>query len=134
MAKTLDEARKKLDDEYGQVRRHLQKIHDALDKVEKAGPEDDLHGLLDDLEKTVKEARDGGLVGSGANGHRRAEGIPRAQRRQVERPGESARVRSALSLRRIVEIGYVVAIAALTALRRAIPTRSGNGRGLRHWC
>jgi hypothetical protein len=38
MAKTLDEARKKLDDEYGQVRRHLQKIHDSLDKVEKAGP------------------------------------------------------------------------------------------------
>lgn len=72
MAKTLDEARKKLDDEFGQVRRHLQKIHDALDKVEKAGPEDDLHGLLADLEKTVKEARDGGLVGSGANGHRRA--------------------------------------------------------------
>jgi hypothetical protein len=72
MAKTLDEARKKLDDEYGQVRRHLQKIPDALDKVEKAGPEDDLHGLLHDLEKTVKEARDGGLIGSGANGHRRA--------------------------------------------------------------
>jgi hypothetical protein len=72
MAKTLDEARRKLDDEYGQVRRHLQKIHDSLDEVEKAGPEDDLHGLLADLEKTVKEARDGGLVGSGANGHRRA--------------------------------------------------------------
>jgi hypothetical protein len=35
MAKTLDEARKKLDDEYGQVRRHLQKVHDALDKVER---------------------------------------------------------------------------------------------------
>ena len=72
MAKSLDEARKKLDDEYGQVRRHLQDIHDALDKVEKAGPEDDLHGLLDDLEKKVKEVRDGGVVGSGANGHRRA--------------------------------------------------------------
>ena len=72
MALTLDEARKKLDDEYGQVRRHLQNIHDALDKVEKAGPEDDLHGLLDNLEKTVKEVRDGGLIGSGANGHRRA--------------------------------------------------------------
>jgi hypothetical protein len=68
----LEEARKRLDDEYGQVRRHLEKIHDALDKVEKAGPEDDLHGLLKDLEQTVKEARDGGLVGSGANGHRRA--------------------------------------------------------------
>jgi hypothetical protein len=72
MAKTLDEARKKLDDEYGQVRRHLQKIHEALDKVEKAGPEDDLHGLLKTLEDTVKEVRDGGVVGSGANGHRRA--------------------------------------------------------------
>ena len=72
MAKSLDEARKKLDDEYGQVRRHLQKIHDALDKVEKAGPEADLHGLLDDLEKTVKEVRDGGIIGSGSNGHRRA--------------------------------------------------------------
>jgi hypothetical protein len=72
MAKTLDEARKKLDDEFGQVRRHLAKIHEALDKVERAGPEDDLHGLLKDLENTVKEARDGGVVGSGANGHRRA--------------------------------------------------------------
>src|SRR5258707_840228 len=40
MAKTLDEARKKLDDEYGQIRRHLQNIHDALDKVEQAGPEE----------------------------------------------------------------------------------------------
>jgi hypothetical protein len=72
VAKTLEEARKRLDDEFGQVRRHLEKIHEALDKVEKAGPEDDLHDLLKDLEKTVKEARDGGLVGSGANGHRRA--------------------------------------------------------------
>ncbi|HET9730651.1 MAG TPA: hypothetical protein VFR41_14575 [Acidimicrobiia bacterium] len=72
MAKSLEEARKRLDDEYGQVRRHLDKIHAALDKVEKAGPEDDLHGLLKDLEKTVKEARDGGVVGSGSNGHRRA--------------------------------------------------------------
>ena len=72
MAKSLEEARKRLDDEYGQVRRHLAKIHEALDKVEKAGPEDNLHDLLNDLEKTVKEVRDGGIVGSGANGHRRA--------------------------------------------------------------
>ncbi len=72
MAKSLEEARKKLDDEYGQVRRHLEKIHESLDKVEKASPEDNLHDLLNDLEKTVKEARDGGVVGSGANGHRRA--------------------------------------------------------------
>jgi len=54
------------------VRRHLDKIHDALNQVEAAGPEDDVSGLLDDLEKVVKEVRDGGAVGSGAHGHRRA--------------------------------------------------------------
>jgi len=69
---SLSEARKRLDDEFGQVRRNLDKIHEALDKVEAAGPEDDLHGLLADLESTVKEVRDGGVIGSGANGHRRA--------------------------------------------------------------
>ena len=69
---SLDEARKRLDDEFGQVRRKLDKIHAALDKVDAAGPEDDLHDLLADLESTVKEVRDGGVVGSGANGHRRA--------------------------------------------------------------
>ena len=69
---SLEEARKKLDDEFGQVRRKIDKIHKALEKVEAAGPEDDLHGLLADLESTVKEVRDGGVVGSGANGHRRA--------------------------------------------------------------
>jgi hypothetical protein len=69
---SLDQARKRLDDEFGQVRRKLDKIHAALNKVEAAGPEDDLHGLLADLEATVKEVRDGGVVGSGANGHRRA--------------------------------------------------------------
>jgi hypothetical protein len=69
---SLEEARKRLDDEFGQVRRNLDQIHKALDAVEAAGPEDDLHGLLADLESTVKEVRDGGVVGSGANGHRRA--------------------------------------------------------------
>lgn len=69
---SLEEARKRLDDEFGQVRRKLDKIHKALDKVEAAGPEDDIHGLLADLESTVKEVRDGGVIGSGANGHRRA--------------------------------------------------------------
>ncbi|HEY8548212.1 MAG TPA: hypothetical protein VIL36_24305 [Acidimicrobiales bacterium] len=69
---SLEQARKKLDDEFGQVRRKLGKIREKLEKVEAAGPEDDLHGLLEDLEETVKEVRDGGIVGSGANGHRRA--------------------------------------------------------------
>lgn len=72
MADGLEDARRKLDDEYGQVRRHLKKVHAALDRVDAAGPEDDLFELLKDLEDAVKEARTGGVVGSGAKGHRRA--------------------------------------------------------------
>ena len=72
MAEGLEEARRKLDDEYGQVRRHLDRIHAALDRVDAAGPEDDLYDLLKDLEDVVKEVRTGGVVGSGAKGHRRA--------------------------------------------------------------
>lgn len=72
MAEGLEEARRKLDDEYGQVRRHLDRIHAALDRVDAAGPEDDLFELLKDLEDAVKEVRTGGVVGSGARGHRKA--------------------------------------------------------------
>jgi len=72
VAEGLEEARRKLDDEYGQVRRHLDKVHAALDRVDAAGPEDDLYDLLKDLEDVVKEVRNGGLVGSGAKGHKRA--------------------------------------------------------------
>jgi Skp family chaperone for outer membrane proteins len=72
VADDLDAARKKLEDEYGQVRRHLDKIRRALDDVEKAGPEDDLSELLDKLEKRVHEVRTGGVIGAGAHGHRRA--------------------------------------------------------------
>jgi hypothetical protein len=72
MAEGLEEARRKLDDEYGQVRRRIEKIHTALDRVDAAGPEDDLYALLKDLEDVVKEVRTGGIVGSGARGHRKA--------------------------------------------------------------
>ena len=72
MAEGLEEARRKLDDEYGQVRRNLDKVHAALARVDAAGPEDDLFALLQDLEDVVKEVRNGGVVGSGAKGHRRA--------------------------------------------------------------
>jgi hypothetical protein len=72
MAKTLEEARRELDNEFEQYRDRLKKIHKKLDEVEKAGPEDDLFGKLEELEDTVKEARTGGMVGSGAKGHREA--------------------------------------------------------------
>ena len=72
MGETVEEAKKKLDDEYEQVRRKFDKIHTAFDRVISAGPEDDVYDRLKDLENVVKEVRDGGVVGSGANGHRRA--------------------------------------------------------------
>lgn len=72
MADGLEEARKRLDDEYGQVRRHLDRLHSAVDRVDAAGPEDDIYELLKDLEDVVKEIRTGGVVGSGAKGHKRA--------------------------------------------------------------
>lgn len=72
MAKGLEDAKKKLDDEYGQVRRKFDQIHEAFDQVVSCGPEDDVYGKLEHLEKVVKEVKDGGIAGSGAHGHRRA--------------------------------------------------------------
>lgn len=72
MAKSLDDARKRLDDEYGQIRRHLDSIHDAFDRVISANAEDDIEGRLEELEDAVKKVRTGGVLGHGANGHSRA--------------------------------------------------------------
>lgn len=71
-ADNLAEARKELDKEYGQVREALGPVEQALNTVMKAGPEDDLAQLLEQLEDHVHKARTGGLLGSGANGHRKA--------------------------------------------------------------
>jgi hypothetical protein len=68
----LDHAKKRLDDEYGQTRRRFDEIHERFDRVAAAGPEDDLRGLLKDLEKKVRKVRTGGLFRPGANGHARA--------------------------------------------------------------
>lgn len=67
-----EKARKELDKEFAQVRESLGDVHVAFDAVLDAGPEDDLYGLLEKLEDAAQEARTGGLIGSGAKGHRRA--------------------------------------------------------------
>lgn len=72
MDNELEDARKDLDKEFKEVRQNLDKIREKLDWVCAAGPEDDLVKMLDELEDTVKKARTGGLIGSGAKGHRRA--------------------------------------------------------------
>ena len=63
MAEGLEEARRRLDDEYGQVRRHLDRIHKAMDRVDASGPEDDISELLKDLE--LASSADGITLGNG---------------------------------------------------------------------
>lgn len=72
MAKDVAEARKRLDDEFGQIRRRLDDLHEAMDRVVSAKAEDDIEGLLKDLEDEVHKVRTGGVLRHGANGHARA--------------------------------------------------------------
>ncbi len=65
-------ARKELEDEHAEVMRSLGEVFVAVEAVKAAKPTDNIHDLLLELQKQVKKARDGGLVGSGANDHRRA--------------------------------------------------------------
>ncbi|NMD23162.1 MAG: hypothetical protein GYA65_03155 [Actinobacteria bacterium] len=72
MSTDLEAARKELDQEFTQFRESLGKIYEKLERVSQAGPADDISALLKDLEDTVGKVRTGGLVGSGAKGHREA--------------------------------------------------------------
>jgi hypothetical protein len=72
MDNELENARKELDKEFKQVRKDLDSLRAEIDKVSAAGPEDDITELLKDLEDKVKKVRTGGLIGSGAKGHREA--------------------------------------------------------------
>lgn len=67
-AKALEKVTK----EFKKVSESIAEIHVAFHAVKDAGPTDDLYGLLDELEDSVKKARTGGLMGSGAKGHRKA--------------------------------------------------------------
>lgn len=72
MADDLEHAKKRLDDEYGQITRRFDEIHEAFDKVSNARPGDDMYGLLKDLEKKVHTVRTGGWFRPGAHGYNRA--------------------------------------------------------------
>ncbi|MDQ3055410.1 MAG: hypothetical protein ACR2KO_09895 [Geodermatophilaceae bacterium] len=72
MAQTIEEARQELDEQYRKVREDLEDVRMAMIAVDQAGPEDDLYDRLEALEKAAGKVRSGGLVGSGANGHRKA--------------------------------------------------------------
>jgi len=65
MANEIEDARKELDQEFNQFRENLE-------RVSQAGPTDDLSELMKELEDTIGKVRTGGLIGSGAKGHREA--------------------------------------------------------------
>ncbi len=73
MSTSLEKARQELEKEYDQFRKGgLGRIHEIFDKVVAAGSTEDVHGLLKQLEDVVADVRTGGLMGSGAKGHREA--------------------------------------------------------------
>jgi hypothetical protein len=68
----IDDARRQVEKEFEQFRTEFGRVLEAVQRVSDAGPFDDVHGLLERLEDTVNEVRTGGVVGSGAKGHREA--------------------------------------------------------------
>jgi hypothetical protein len=71
-AEEIAHARTELDAEHATVMAGLGNVWVKMEAVRSAQPTDNVHDLLKDLQDAVGEARDGGLVGSGANAHRRA--------------------------------------------------------------
>jgi len=67
-----NEALEKLRAEHAEVMESLGEVWVKVDAVRASVPTDNVHDLLKDLEDAVKEARDGGVIGSGSNDHRRA--------------------------------------------------------------
>jgi len=72
MPKSLEEARKELDQEFSQHRDRMGEVHRRLADVDRLGPTDDVYKAMEKLLDAVKEATTGGLVGSGAKGLREA--------------------------------------------------------------
>lgn len=68
----LAAARKNLEAEHAKVMESLGDVWVAVEAVRSAAPTDNLHDLLEEVENEVEKARHGGLLGSGANAHRRA--------------------------------------------------------------
>lgn len=68
----IEEARQKLESEHAEVMESLGDVWVKVEAIKASKPTDNVHDLLKDLEDAVKEARDGGVIGSGSNDHRRA--------------------------------------------------------------
>ncbi len=72
MNEDLEKATEELSEAFEDVREDLGRVFVAFEDLRGAGPADDINQLLETLEDTVKDVRTRGLVGSGANKHKRA--------------------------------------------------------------
>ncbi len=72
MAGSVEETREELDQEFRQFQEGLGRIHVALGELSRAVATDDIYRLLERLEDVVHDVRTGGVMGSGAKGHREA--------------------------------------------------------------
>ncbi len=68
----IDGALAKVTDEHAEVMESMGDLWVAVEAVRAAVPTDNLHDLLHEVEKAAKAVRDGGVIGSGSNDHRRA--------------------------------------------------------------
>ena len=68
----IADAQKKLEKEYKQAMESLGDFYVAVEALRNAGIDDDIEGLLKTVENEAQNARNGGVIGSGAKGHTRA--------------------------------------------------------------
>lgn len=68
----IQDAREKLEKEYKDVMESLGDLYVAVEAVKSASIDADIEGLLGEVSKQADNARNGGMIGSGAKGHRRA--------------------------------------------------------------
>jgi len=61
----IEEARQKLEAEHAEVMESLGDVWVRVEAIRASKPTDNVHDLLKELEGAVKEARDGGMIGSG---------------------------------------------------------------------
>ncbi len=68
----LEEAEKELIEKFENVKEDLGRVFVSFETIRNATPYDDISKALEDLEDVVKDVRTGGVIGSGANSHKRA--------------------------------------------------------------
>ncbi len=68
----LEDAEKELLEKFEKVKEDLGRVYVSFEDLRNATAYDDISKALEELEDIVKDVRTGGIIGSGANSHKRA--------------------------------------------------------------